>query len=509
MGGDASAVSPSVLPHASLAHDQGPIHLAIVVILVLIALVIYSLRVFTRARLLHSFGFDDGLMFLAALCAVGVFVTFTGLVELGLGREDRDTASLVESERLGPWIWALKSVYIFGLGLVKLSAAFTLLPVSNSRFHAYVYICRGVLIIGIMFLIFWHTLEWFISILIHCMPLVAAWDFSYGGNAKCMTQIESQHWAMANYITNAASSLLLVVLAVPNIFGSSFKIGVKVYLALTTVLALFSCAIAIIRSRMVVVSWAEVGDRGKYDLSFMTWGTVELTTAMIAVNLGTLIPLGGAIKTPTTEPPTRRSPPKISGPVAGSAIHVSHGDVDSIFNAEPSASSESKQRNSRYSGKTIMYRPNTAYFPASYTHPGLTRFHDDESNLDFDIETPSTRSTRKLRKPFPPSRFSGSTTYTVDTRRASDWSQLSGFTYYSHASSPEFSNSQESTNRMSVGPKELDEFNMCSGRDSGSGSSAGDENQEIRVVSDEERRSGGFPTIFLEDDVRHVYSPRY
>lgn len=68
MGGDASVVSSSILPHASLAHDQGPLHLAIVVTLVLIALVIYSLRVFTRARLLHSFGFDDGLMFLAAVC---------------------------------------------------------------------------------------------------------------------------------------------------------------------------------------------------------------------------------------------------------------------------------------------------------------------------------------------------------------------------------------------------------------------------------------------------------
>ncbi|EUC39916.1 hypothetical protein COCMIDRAFT_110169 [Bipolaris oryzae ATCC 44560] len=506
MGGDASAVSSSVLPHASLAHDQGPLHLAIVVTLVLIALVIYSLRVFTRARLLHSFGFDDGLMFLAALCAVGVFITFTGLVELGLGREDRDTASPVESERLGPWIWALNSVYIFGLGLVKLSAAFTLLPVSNSRFHAYIYICRGVLIIGIMFLTFWHTLEWFVSILIHCMPLVAAWDFSYSGNAKCMSPIESQHWAMANYITNATTSLLLVVLAVPTIIGSSFKTGIKVYLALVTVLALLY--VHVFSLRMVILYWAEVGDRGRYDLSFMTWGTVELTTAMIAVNLGTLIPLGGAIKTPTTEPPTRRPLPKISGPVAGSAVHVSHGDVDSIFNAEPSTFSESKQRNSRYSGQTIMYRPNTAYFPASYTHPGLTRFHDDESNLDFDIETPSTRSTRKLRKPFPPSRFSGSTTYTVDTRRISDWSQLSGFTYYSHASSLELSNPQESTNRMSVGPKELDEFNMHFGRDSGSGSSDGDQNQEIRVVSDEERRSGGFPTIFLEDDVRHVYSHR-
>jgi hypothetical protein len=72
-------------------------------------------------------------------------------VELGIGREDRDTASSVDkSELLGPWIWALKSVYIFGLGLMKLSAAFTLLPASNSRFHAYVYICRGILIIGTM-----------------------------------------------------------------------------------------------------------------------------------------------------------------------------------------------------------------------------------------------------------------------------------------------------------------------------------------------------------------------
>jgi hypothetical protein len=263
---------------------------------------------------------------------------------------------------------------------------------------------------------------------------------------------------------------------------------------------------------MVVTSWAEIGDRGKYDLSFMTWGTIELTTAMIAVNLGTLIPLGGAINTPNVEPQNTRSIPKISGPVAGSAVHVSHGDVDSIFGTERSGTSKSKSHNKRHSGQTIMYRPNTAYFPASYTYPGLTRFHDDESNLDFDIAAPSTRSTRKLRKPLPPSRFSGSTTYTVDTRRISDWSQLSGFTYYSqassHASSHEFSNTQESNGGARGGAKELEEITKYPGRISDCGGDTSPQNEEIRVVSEEDGRSGDFPTIFLEDASRHAYSFR-
>lgn len=69
MGGHARAVSSSALPHASLAQDQGPLHLAIIVTLTLIALVIYSLRVFTRVRLLRSFGLDDVFMFLSAVCS--------------------------------------------------------------------------------------------------------------------------------------------------------------------------------------------------------------------------------------------------------------------------------------------------------------------------------------------------------------------------------------------------------------------------------------------------------
>ncbi|EDU46418.1 predicted protein [Pyrenophora tritici-repentis Pt-1C-BFP] len=77
----------------SLVYDRGPIYLAIVVTLVLFALLIYSLRLFTRAKLLRSFGADDGFMLLATLCSIGIFVTFTGAVELGVGKQYAESSS--------------------------------------------------------------------------------------------------------------------------------------------------------------------------------------------------------------------------------------------------------------------------------------------------------------------------------------------------------------------------------------------------------------------------------
>ena len=260
---------------------------------------------------------------------------------------------------------------------------------------------------------------------------------------------------------------------------------------------------------MVATTWVEIGARGKSDLSFMTLGVVELLTAMIAVNFSTLLPLTRAIERPQ---PPRTSPSMsrlISGPVAGSAVHVTHGDVESIFSANGNANSNSNSQNSRYSGQTVIYRPNTAYFPASYNNRhdnNLTRFHDDESNLDFDIEAPSVRSTRKLTKPCPPSRFSGSTTYTNETRRVSDWSQFSGFTYYSSGDSD---TAKEKKGRARVSAKELAEIAKSLGVRRHI--SNGDYEKEIRVVSqgsEESQFSGdAFPAIFLEDDSERMYSP--
>lgn len=85
----------------------------------------------------------------------------------------------------------------------------------------------------------------------------------------------------------------------------------------------------------------------------------------------------------------------------------------------PAPQVNQSSQTSRYSSQTVIYRPNTAYFPS------FTRFHDDVSNLDFDIETPVSRSrTQTLR-----SRGNHS-------RNVSDWSQFSGFTYYTNPAEP-------------------------------------------------------------------------
>jgi hypothetical protein len=177
---------------------------------------------------------------------------------------------------------------------------------------------------------------------------------------------------------------------------------------------------------MVTTSWATVGYRNYYDLTFITWAVVELSAWILTANIPAVYHLlfVGEFKRPT-----------ISDPIADSFAHF----AGSTYEAETC--------NSRYSSQTVIYRPNTAYFPGG--GEGVMRFHDDESNLTFDIKTPSTRSPAKSCK-------TGKSS-TEDTRRVSDWSQFSGFTYYTNATSEE-EGEEKKEGRKRVVSTELEEI---------------------------------------------------
>jgi hypothetical protein len=67
-----------------------------------------------------------------------VFITFTGAVELGLGKLHGDIPSSNDkSDQLGPWILTLNLFYILGIGSVKLSATFYLLRIFEARYCGY------------------------------------------------------------------------------------------------------------------------------------------------------------------------------------------------------------------------------------------------------------------------------------------------------------------------------------------------------------------------------------
>lgn len=131
-------------------------------------------------------------------------------------------------------------------------------------------------------------------------------------------------------------------------------------------------------------------------LNLLTSPSIELTVTLIAASITSLEPL---VKAVLEAFPNYRRPVTSARPSAPQTNQSSH--------------------TSRYSSQTVIYRPNTAYFPS------FTRFHDDVSNLDFDIETPVTRSRAHTLR----SRGSHS-------RNVSDWSQFSGFTYYTNPTEP-------------------------------------------------------------------------
>ncbi|RMZ72811.1 hypothetical protein GMOD_00009860 [Pyrenophora seminiperda CCB06] len=502
---DGSVFARSAASLPSVVYDRGPLYLAIVVTLVLFALLIYSLRLYTRAKLLRSFRIDDGFMLLAALCAIGIFVTFTGAVELGVGKEYAGSSSSEDNAvKLGPWIWALNSFHVLGLGFVKLSAAFSLMSMTDTKCHPYLHISRSVVLIGFIIIVFWQSIEWFTSVLAQCLPLAAAWDSSYDGKASCMSLNESGDWALVNHLLNAISSIMLLLFALASAIGSKFKIWTELYLLISACLGLFGCTAAIIQTNLVITSWAKIGHRDNFNLSYITWGLAEVLATIIAVNLPTLLPFSKAIGKPAASAAVPRLGP-ISGPVAGSAVHVTHGDVDSVVG------SYQRSHNYTYSGQTIVYRPNTAYFPTSkkeISNGSITRFYDDESNLEFEIETPSTRSTRKLTKPCPASRFSGSTTC---TRRVSDWSQMSGYTYFTDSGSD--SDSAEKSGKARVSVQEVDTVIKGLGLQRKSSLGIWDpativdsdnSDQEAEIV---QKKHNSIPQIFLEIDGERLSIP--
>jgi hypothetical protein len=184
---------------------------------------------------------------------------------------------------------------------------------------------------------------------------------------------------------------------------------------------------------MVIMSWPHIGYRHNYDLEFITWAVIELSAWLLAANMPPLCALF------TTMIPSLRESkrPAISAPIADSLVHT----AGSTYNPESC--------NSRHSSQTVIYRPNTSYFPSR-----MSRFHDEESCITFEMST--TRSTRSPTKSCKTGK-----SFQEDTRRVSDWSQFSGFTYYTNATSEgseEDKEDKKENGRVRVSTSELEEI---------------------------------------------------
>ncbi|KAH9874862.1 hypothetical protein J1614_004349 [Plenodomus biglobosus] len=383
-----------------IAPDKASLEVVIVATLVSIALLSCLLRVYTRGRLLRTFAFDDGLALVAALCSAGILATFIVLANLGV-EDAQGEATSNDGGSTGPWALALSLLHIIGISLVKLSGAFCLLRIFDRRY------CRF-LLYGLIAFIIPSALTWFGSTLLRCVPVAAAWNQSVSTGAHCMSWETFITFAVINNVINTSTDLILVLLIVPIVFSQSINLKNRAMIIVVACVGFVACAAATLRTKTLFSIWQTGYRTDKVNRQSHFWSTVEITATLIALNMSTLASLAKAVHailTPERRPPIS-SPRLQNPPTTHSSIH------------------------SRYSSQTVIHRPNTAHLPT------LTRFHDTESNLTFDIATQASRTRTQTMQ-------TRSRTHTMRThttghhsRNVSDWSQFSGFTYYTNPSEP-------------------------------------------------------------------------
>ncbi|KAF2633258.1 hypothetical protein BU25DRAFT_416508 [Macroventuria anomochaeta] len=343
---------------------------AIVATLASVALLSFSLRLYTRGRLLRSRDTDDWLLLVAALCTVGVLV-----VTIVLTVEKRTwstTAGGGHTVSLLVWVFGL--IHIIGIGFIKLSVALTVLKVAGRSWHRHTilgYICLTTVL----------TVLWFSSALLFGGPITVNWSAASDPEAT---------WKLLGFINSVldlATSVLVALLPLPLLWILRPGLSVRLTLLFVYVLTTVAVAAATARAYFLHTVWQNTNVDNAI-ASIMLCSSIELTVGMLAACLFALQPLVSSISQCLSD---RRASKQLS---------TSTGPSSHRYPSQTYASTD-----------TVIHRPDAP-------HLLTLRFHDDESNLDFDIETPNTRTrTQTLRS------------RGTHSRNVSDWSQFSGFTY--------------------------------------------------------------------------------
>ncbi|KAL6702880.1 hypothetical protein ACN47E_000842 [Coniothyrium glycines] len=356
---------------SSREHLKDSIYLATVATLVSIALLTSLLRVFTRGKVLRSFGIDDVLAFFALLCTIGATATY--LSHLRLEMQEDVPKDLPNSQML---LFVTNLIHTFGIGFVKISVSAFLISRTQQR------TCRRVLYVLIVTLSV-LTLFWFFSTLLRCSAIGIL--FQDQQSLRCISPATCVVLDLVNHITNAASDILLISISIVFAIHTASPQPHRALLLLPLCFAIAATSAAIART-CTLFHTSSPTNEATHNISNPSsppWQLIELATALTAADLLTLSPLlAFLLSSRSTASHSPSLPPYVSP---------------------------------RTSTQTIIHRPS------------LARFHDTISNLDFDIESLATTRTRTHT-------MRSRTTRGGHSRNVSDWSQFSGFTYYTSPS---------------------------------------------------------------------------
>ncbi|KAF3034893.1 hypothetical protein E8E12_004294 [Didymella heteroderae] len=225
------------------------------------------------------------------------------------------------------------------------------------------------------------TVFWFGSALLFAVPVAVDWS---------STREPEALWGLLDFINSILDLLTTVAVALlplPLLWILHFELSRKITLVVVYIFIVAVVAAASARTYFLRGPWQSEGADGRTILALIC-SSIELTLGTTAASLLTL-------------------PTFLSSSNHRLSVHRPGKTLSTSTKSSPPL----HPSNTYASTDTVIRRPSASY-------PQAQRYHDDESNLDFDMETPNRTRTNTMRS------------RSTHTRNVSDGSQFSGFTYH-------------------------------------------------------------------------------
>nr|KMM63861.1 hypothetical protein CPAG_00215 [Coccidioides posadasii RMSCC 3488] len=303
-----------------------------------IALVLILSRIFSRARLNRSWGWDDTFMCFAMVNATAQSVLLTLSVSHGTGRHEY---YLIEYDRMlaNKFNWISQGLHVMSTNWGKVSVTLFLLRMVDRAKEQRKAFYGGMVLLTIVNVLCIYSLYR------QCDPTPLLWDSSVEGT--CWNPSIQRSYAIFQGSFSAFSDLLLAIYPIFILWKSRTELKLKIGLGCVTALGIVAMIAAIIRTIFVSLI-SKRDDYTFHSIPLALCITTEQYLIIIAASIPTLGPLVNALLKRTS----CSSPNRCSHPL-------------SRISGRPNHERSRGGRNRSRSGKMILTSTNAQVYPLS------------------------------------------------------------------------------------------------------------------------------------------------
>ncbi|KAL5356291.1 hypothetical protein BJX96DRAFT_162360 [Aspergillus floccosus] len=260
-------------------------HLGIIIgvqtALTVLAVIVVSLRLYVRIKLVRSSGSDDWTMAVAALCSIGGWILYIYKACHGLGRHIQFIETIDRIGMTEAAFWQVIICSATGMAFLKISIALNLLRFSPARWYA---VCLWASIAFVVAYNFMAAMTFFL----HCRPMQAHWDTRIK-DAKCYSLHLFVVFALINTSFNIFTDVLFATIPIPIVWNLQMKRRVRFYLIGVFSLGYIAVGMGVVKT---VFQLAYAKDRDSFfNDSILFWALVQFNIGILAACVPSLKPL--------------------------------------------------------------------------------------------------------------------------------------------------------------------------------------------------------------------------